>query len=162
MSSRKSYRSPIERSYPPTLVSVKHFQQLKYPHSKQRPPKQNMQTKSLLSNKDLHPETLPNLGQIPTSPELQLPTRENVQEVNTTKLRDKAAVPPAHKPPEAEVAPLHNGQPSLQRDNISPEADHLERLVEGQHSPVEILVIPLSTRTLRGIHLSQTPPRDTK
>ena len=130
-----------------------------------------MRTKSLLSNKDLHPETLPNLGQIPTSPQLQLPTRENAQAVNTTKLRDKAAVPPAHKPPEAEVAPLHNVQPSLQRDNISPEADHLvvtnlgnqaERLVEGQHSPVEIPVIPLSTKTSSGIHLSQIPPRDTR
>ena len=133
-----------------------------------------MQTKSLPSNKDLHPEKVPNLGQIPTSPELQLPTQENEQEVNTTKIRDKEAVLQAHKPQEAEVDPLNNGQPNLQRDTPmrdkhSLEADHLvvtnlgnqaERLVEGQHSPVEILVIPLSTRTLRGIHLYQTPPRD--
>ena len=137
-----------------------------------------MQTKSLLSNKDLHPETLPNLGQIPTSPELQLPTRENAQAVNTTKLRDKAAVPPAHKPPEAEVAPLHNGQPSLQRDTPmrdrhSLEADHqvvtnldsqAEHLAEDQRSPVERdhPAIPLNTKTSNGIHLSQIPPGDTK
>ena len=134
-----------------------------------------MQTKSLPSNNDLHPEKAPNLGQIPTSPELQLPTQENEQEVNTTKIRDKEAVLQAHKPQEAEVDPLHNSQPNLQtntpmRDN-SLEADHLvvtnlgnqaERLVEGQHSQVESRVIPLSTKTSNGIHLSQTPPRDTR
>ena len=135
-----------------------------------------MQNKNLPSNNDLHLENTTNLDQIPTSPELQLPTQENVQEVNTTKLRDKKAVLQAHKPQEAEVDPLHNGQPSLQkdtpmRDNNSLEADHLvvtnlgnqaERLVEGQHSPVEIPVIPLSTKTSSGIHLSQIPPRDTR
>ena len=174
-SSRKSYSSPIERSYPPTLASVKRFQQMRLPHSKQRPPKQILQNKNLPSNNDLHLENTTNLDQIPTSPELQLPTQENVQEVNTTKPRDKEAVLQAHKPQEAEVDPLHNGQPNLQRNipvtDNSLKADRLEgtnlgnqaeHLVEGQHSPVEILVIPLSTRTLRGIHLSQTPPRDTK
>ena len=133
-------------------------------------------TKSLLSNRDLHPRKVPNFGQIPTSPEQQLPDQENVQKVNTTRARDKEAVLRAHKPQEAEVDPLNNGQLNPQRDTPmrdkhSLEADHLvvtnlgnqaEHLVEDQRSPVEILVIPLSTRTLRGIHLSQTPPRDTK
>ena len=133
-------------------------------------------TKSLLSNRDLHPEKVPNFGQIPTSPEQQLPDQENVQEVNTTRARDKEAVLRAHKPQEAEVDPINNGQLNPQRDTPmrdkhSLEADHLvvtnlgnqaERPVEGQDSQVESPVIPLSTKTSSGIHLSQTPPRDTR
>ena len=119
-----------------------------------------MQNKSLPSNNNLHLEKTANLDQIPTSPEVQLPTQENEQEVNTTKIRDKEAVLQAHKPQEAEVDPLHNGQPNLQRNipvtDNSLKADRLEgtnlgnqaeHLVEGQHSPVEILVIPHSIRT---------------
>ena len=133
-------------------------------------------TKSLLSNRDLHPEKVPNLGQIPTSPEHQLPNQENVQEVNTTRTRDKEAVLRAHKPQEAEVDPLNNGQLNPQRDTPmrdkhSLEADHLvvtnlgnqaEHLVEDQRSPVESPAIPLNTKTSNGIHLSQIPPGDTR
>ena len=133
-------------------------------------------TKSLLSNRDLHPEKVPNFGQIPTSPEQQLPDQENVQEVNTTRARDKEAVLQAHKPHEAEVDPINNGQLNPQRDTSmrdkhSLEADHLvvtnlgnqaEHLVEDQRSPVESPAIPLNTKTSNGIHLSQIPPGDTR
>ena len=134
--------------------------------------------RSLLSNRDLHPEKVPNFGQIPTSLEQRLPDQENVQEVNTTRAGDKEAVLRVHKPQEEVVDPINNGQPSLQRDTPrrdkhSLEADHLvvtnlgnqaEHLVEDQRSPVERdhPAIPLNTKTSNGIHLSQIPPGDTK